>query len=167
MKIVPRLAVVLFLLFACVGCDQATKTIATEVLSPSPPLSFMNDLFRLQYAENAGAMLSLGANLPVNVRFFLFTVIAVVLLTGLLLFTLASRNLSRARVIALSIIMGGGFSNLLDRLFHEGVVIDFMNIGVGPIRTGIFNMADVAITLGMGILVYVGIQSQRGRRPVL
>lgn len=52
----------------------------------------------------------------------------------------------------MALFLGGGVSNLLDRLIH-GTVIDFMNVGIGPLRTGIFNVADMAIMLGAGIIV--------------
>lgn len=42
----------------------------------------------------------------------------------------------------------GGASNLFDRATNDGAVVDFLNVGVGPVRTGIFNIADMAILLG-------------------
>ena len=48
---------------------------------------------------------------------------------------------------------GGGFSNLFDRTVHGGYVVDFINVGFGALRTGIFNVADVAITVGVLLLV--------------
>lgn len=44
---------------------------------------------------------------------------------------------------------GGGVGNLIDRIFNEGRVIDFMNIGVGSLCTGVFNVADIAISFGV------------------
>ena len=41
--------------------------------------------------------------------------------------------------------------NLIDRIMNQGAVIDFMNIGIGPIRTGVFNVADLAILAGIFI----------------
>lgn len=43
--------------------------------------------------------------------------------------------------------------NLIDRVFQDGQVIDFLHLGVGTLRTGIFNVADVAITCGAMMLV--------------
>ena len=51
-------------------------------------------------------------------------------------------------------------SNLLDRITY-GKVIDFMNLGLGPVRTGIFNVADMAIMLGAAIVVVAGYCSDR------
>ena len=52
-----------------------------------------------------------------------------------------------------SLIFAGGASNLADRLLYDGYVVDFINIGIGSFRTGIFNIADVAITAGVVILL--------------
>jgi signal peptidase II len=51
------------------------------------------------------------------------------------------------------LIAAGGMGNLVDRVLREGRVIDFMNLGLGPVRTGIFNVADVQIMVGLGLLL--------------
>ena len=40
----------------------------------------------------------------------------------------------------------------------RGSVIDFLNVGVGPLRTGIFNVADMAILLGVGIFLFTKVR---------
>jgi signal peptidase II len=52
------------------------------------------------------------------------------------------------RFVALVLVLAGGVGNQLDRVLQAGLVTDFINLGVGPLRTGIFNVADVAITCG-------------------
>jgi signal peptidase II len=113
----------------------------------------MEGVFRLQYSENAGAFMSLGMDLSDSVRFWLLIIGVGVALTGMLQFVLFSREMDRFSVVAAALIIGGGFSNLLDRLYNDGLVVDFMNAGIGPVRTGIFNLADVAIMVGSGMLV--------------
>ena len=54
--------------------------------------------------------------------------------------------------MAVALLLAGGIGNLLDRLFHGGLVIDFLNMGIGPLRTGIFNVADMAIMAGFALL---------------
>jgi len=53
-----------------------------------------------------------------------------------------------------ALMWGGGASNLIDRA-SRGHVVDFLNLGVGSLRTGIFNVADVAVLLG-AVLIVVG-----------
>jgi signal peptidase II len=59
----------------------------------------------------------------------------------------------RWSVTGLTLLAAGGASNWADRVVH-GRVIDFMNVGIGPLRTGIFNVADVAIMLGVALLLF-------------
>jgi len=53
---------------------------------------------------------------------------------------------------ATSLMVGGGAGNLFDRATSGGV-IDFMNVGIGGVRTGIFNVAAVAILAGLVLLL--------------
>lgn len=148
MGIFKRLALVALILLACVGFDQGTKALAGEYLAGAPPISLLGDTVRLQYSENPGAMLGLGSRLPDAVRLWAFIVIIMVL-TVLLLLILRDENAGYGPAVALSFVLGGGVSNLLDRLFNQGAVVDFMNVGLANIRTGIFNVADVAILGGV------------------
>ncbi len=153
MKRVHRLYLILVVVTCCVGCDQVSKGVATKALKYSEPRTYLGNLFRLEYAENTGAFLSMGAKLPPFVRTWLFTVLSGVLLLILLVYVLLHRPFTRRHVFALSLILGGGSSNLIDRITNDGRVVDFMNLGIGNLRTGIFNFADVAIMLGMGLIV--------------
>ena len=56
-------------------------------------------------------------------------------------------------IVALSSVISGGIGNLIDRVWR-GSVIDFVYIGVGPIHTGVFNIADMAITGGLLVMLY-------------
>jgi signal peptidase II len=143
----------LALLLVTVGCDRVTKRLASTHLAERPALSYLGDTLRLEYAENPGAFLSLGSRLPEPVRFVVFKVGVAVALFGIL----AVAVLRRWRGYSLAGVMllfGGGISNLIDRVLH-GNVVDFASVGIGSLRTGIFNIADVAIMLG-GIFIVIG-----------
>jgi len=147
---------VLLVLALAVGCDQATKRLARQSLADAPPLSFLAGALRLEYAENAGGFLSLGAELPDRVRFFLFIPLVGVILAGSL--ALAPRSTSALQLWGLSLLAGGGAGNLIDRIAHDGRVVDFINLGLGPLRTGVFNLADVAVTTGVVLLAFSGLR---------
>ena len=151
---VPKTIVVLLITLTCVGCDQATKLVAKQYLAPAAFFSFAGDTFRLQYAENTGAFLSLGAALSDPWRHLVFTVVVGIFLLGLLGYLLFSRSLPSVAVICLSFVFAGGISNLIDRIAYGGRVVDFLNVGIGPLRTGIFNVADMAITFGALFLAF-------------
>ena len=146
-----------------IGCDQMSKRVASTHLVDTPRKSYLNDAFRLEYAENQGAFLSLGANLPPWARTALFTFgTGVVLLVGAV--SLFTHSWSRLAVIGICLYLAGGASNLLDRLV-DGRVIDFLNIGVGPLRTGVFNIADIAVMGGV-VLFLLG-HVRRARMPAV
>jgi signal peptidase II len=137
-----------------VGCDQVTKQIARTELRTEPRQSFLADTFRLDYAENPGAFLGLGGTLPGSLQFWLLTIGVGGLLLAMLVYLLWSRNLHTAPSIGLAMMVAGGLSNWFDRLMNEGRVVDFLNLGIGSLRTGIFNVADVAIMAGAAVLVF-------------
>jgi signal peptidase II len=144
--------IVLPIILVCIAVDQATKWLAWKYLAPRGFISLAGDTFRLQYAENTGAFLSLGSSLPEPWRHIVFTVLAGILLLALLAYLFLSRTLPRSYAACLSLVCGGGLSNLIDRIAYDGRVADFLNVGIGPIRTGIFNLADVAITFAAILL---------------
>ncbi len=148
-----KMFLIISVLCFCVGCDQATKVVAKDYLASAAPTSYAGDIFRLHYAENRGAFLSLGAILPEGARFWIFTILAGLVLLGLLIFIIVSSEKRPLPLTAYTLIVGGGFSNLIDRFLNDGAVVDFMNIGLGSLRTGIFNVADMAITTGVILLV--------------
>jgi signal peptidase II len=157
MSAVKKVVLILLILCSCVGCDQVTKTVARNHLASSSPVYLVGDVFRLQYTENAGALLGLGAGLPEAVRFWALIVLVGVALIGMLRFVWTSQEMNPMCITGIVLIIGGGFSNLLDRVLRGGAVIDFMNIGIGNVRTGIFNLADLAIMIGVGIMLAWGV----------
>ena len=153
MRSIPRFIVVILTLSCCVGCDQVSKSAARTMLHSGVTESLFSDSLRLQLTENPGSFLSLGASLPEHLRFTLFTAAVAVILVGLVCAALFARRLSTSRFVALALVAGGGISNLIDRLFYDGRVTDFLNVGIGSFRTGIFNPADMAILAGALLLV--------------
>lgn len=139
------------LLFA-LGCDQATKHVAEARLDPFQPISLWSDLVRFELVPNVGGFLSLGQNLPETVRTALFSVLVPASLALICFWLLRDGQASGRMVAGLGLVAGGGVGNWLDRL-AQGAVTDFVSIGVGPLRTGIFNLADVLIFLGIGFLL--------------
>ncbi len=150
------------LIAACTACDRVTK-VAAASLRGQMPVVYAGGIMTLSYAENRGAMLSLGAGLPEHTRFLLFTAGVAILLAGIAGFLLFSPGLTRSRVTALSLILAGGGSNLFDRLLHNGRVVDFVTLGADGIRTGIFNLADLTIIAGASLLVITMFRQQRAQ----
>ncbi|NOY84799.1 MAG: signal peptidase II [Nitrospirae bacterium] len=160
-----RLTLFLLISSLCVGCDQVTKQIATNHLQQSGILSFLGDILRFQYMENSGAFLGLGNTLPPETRFWLFTVLNGGVLLALGYWIMSNTLLIRAEFIAFTLILAGGIGNQIDRMMNQGQVIDFINVGIGSIRTGIFNVADMAISLGVVLMLRFMFQDRDNIRP--
>lgn len=134
-----------------IGCDQVTKGLAVSHLRGTPEQTFLGGSIRLEYAQNTGAFLSLGAGWPAGIRTAAFTAGTAIILLFCVA-AIARSHGKRLAVVGLSLVIAGGVSNLVDRVVH-GWVIDFLNVGIGPLRTGIFNVADMAIMLGITLAV--------------
>ena len=124
------------LLICCVGCDQVTKHFAKETLHGRPPQSFAFDTFRLEYALNPGGFLSRPQ--PCTSPSLLGIVALNAMFLAAAFYILATKwNMHFVKFVALVFLMAGGIGNLIDRALHNGLVTDFANLGVGPVRTGI------------------------------
>ena len=154
MRAVTRCAMVALVLISCVACDQTSKSVARQYLPGTGIHSYFGDTFRLEYAQNSGAFLSLGDSLPPAVRYDALVIGVGAFLTVLMAWAVLSACLSGSVRIAIAAIGAGGASNLIDRIRFDGTVTDFLNLGVGSLRTGIFNVADVILMVGLVLLVF-------------
>ena len=120
--------------------DQITKFLA-KILIGEKTIVLVKNILHLNLTKNTGAAFSLlqGNN-------FILTLLGLVILCVLVYYLFHS---GRDEAIALSMIIGGAIGNLIDRVLHEGV-IDFIQISIWPI----FNLADVAISVGAILLIY-------------
>ncbi len=134
------------------GLDRLTKILAVEFLKGHPPMNFLGGIFKLIYAENTGAFLSMGANFPIVLKYILLAIIPILVCFAGLYWCLFKEK-DTFRCILFTSVIAGGLGNLLDRLFNNFRVIDFMNFGIGNLRTGILNVADLSITFGVLIFI--------------
>ena len=153
------------ILFCSVGIDQATKFWAENALDRTRTISMAGDMFRIQYAENPGAFLGLGGNLSPSARFWLLTAVNAGFLAIIGGILITRWDMDQAHFIALGLLLSGGIGNLVDRTTQNGLVTDFLNVGLGPVRTGIFNVADMAIMAGAGLLFWLSFQHEMHHEP--
>ncbi|MFO1020169.1 MAG: signal peptidase II [Planctomycetales bacterium] len=156
-----RFVLGVFVLLACLGCDQATKKLATDNLRGRPGRSYLMDTVRLEYALNSGGFLSVGNNLSPEVRRWVFVGFNSAMLLGLTCFVVWHWNSKLPVFVAGVSVLAGGIGNLIDRVTNQGLVTDFLNVGLGPVRSGIFNVADMAVTGGVIVLIL----AMRGEKP--
>jgi signal peptidase II len=134
------------IIFLTIAIDQGTKVLARDTLMNVAPMR--RGVLTLLHTENTGAFLSIGANLPANVRHLVFDgLVSVGLLAAL--FVLFTGRMPATDDVAIAFIIGGGAGNLIDRFRFNGRVTDFIYLAAGPLHTGVFNIADMAITGGV------------------
>jgi signal peptidase II len=150
-KTIASRVAALCLLLTTIGCDRVTKRLATDHLQATASHSYLGDVIRLEYAENPGAFLSMGSRLPEWARKVVFEVCVPLVLVALGAVALRQRWTGML-LIGSSLVFAGGISNCIDRMARDSVV-DFISLGVGPLRTGIFNVADVAVLLGTVLIL--------------
>ena len=157
LKTSHRLFILFLILITVVVVDQWTKALAVEHLVGKAPMMYLGGVFQLVYAENPGAFLGMGGDMPRSIRFVVFGLFVLVGLV-VMLWSLVKNKMNLSDLLAYSFILAGGIGNVIDRLTHEnGHVIDFlfMDFQLAPFtRTGVFNIADVAIVFGFFIAIY-------------
>lgn len=149
---IVRVIVLVSLVVCVAACDQFFKTVVRRELTFGEYQEVIGSSFMLTNVENTGAMLGLGADLPYLSKLLLLALLPLVLLTLLFIRVLIDKDISWDFAIAFACVIGGGVGNLYDRIFR-GSVTDFMYIDLGVLKTGIFNVADVAVTIGLLVLM--------------
>ena len=157
-----RLIVVLVAVVVTVGLDQWTKYLATVYLQGEPDQFYFGDVLRLTHVHNTGAFLSIGAGLNDFWRPVLLNLFPALLLILLLYYIFREKFLNRWQVVALALIVGGGLSNIVDRLLY-GHVVDMLHLKAFGLQTGIFNVADMAIMAGMFIMLPFALRPAPGK----
>lgn len=156
-----RILIILFLVLTNIGCDQVSKKMVRSSVEQGDRIELINDNFILMNVENEGAFLSWGDDFSPLVKNILLLGLPVLMLLIALIYIFFEKNISRLNLVGWSFVIGGGIGNLFDRIKY-GSVTDFLFIDLGGVfRTGVFNMADVSIMVGMGFLILYYIQDSR------
>jgi signal peptidase II len=143
-----------------IAADRITKLLAVEFLKNRNPIELLNGIIVIGYTENTGAFLSLGRGWPEVLKYILLLYIPLAVCLSVFIYCLFVEK-DKIRTILLMSIISGGIGNLVDRLLNKFSVIDFLNFGIGSLRTGILNVADLSITFGAIALVIYKIVSNR------
>ena len=151
-----KLRYVVFLLAASliVSADQLTKIWIRS--HPEGHLIVDTGFFRLVHINNTGAVFGLFQGHSFALAIFASVIIAVLLFYGFFIyrhFPFLDTILGR---LALGLILGGAVGNLTDRI-RMGEVIDFIDMGIGNYRWPVYNLADIYITIGMFVLIFINI----------
>jgi len=134
--------------------DQVSKFLVRAYVIPRSETSILGDYFTLHNVENSGAFLGMGSDFNPTLKIILLLILPIVVLGLVLVHVFKEKTMDKVSLIGFSCIIGGGLANIYDRLVY-GEVTDFFHIDLGGVfKTGIFNVADMSVMLGMGLLIY-------------
>ena len=135
-------------LAAAIILDQWSKWIVSGRMALGTSIEVLGRFFRLTYIHNPNA--AFGIALFGGGFHLIFSIVAL----GLLLFVRYKTPRSqRGSRIALTLILGGAIGNLIDPL-RMGEVVDFFDFAIGRYHWPVFNVADIAVTVGVFLLLF-------------
>ena len=141
-RVGPRFyAVALFVL----ALDQFTKQWIVQSMQRLESRRILGDFFRLTYVHNDGA--AFGLNLGGR---WSFVVVTILVAAFIVLYYARTERTLTARW-ALALILGGALGNLADRV-RIGEVVDFLHLSLKGVSWPIFNVADIGVSVGVGLL---------------
>jgi signal peptidase II len=130
--------------------DCASKRVAVEQLAPAyVPHDVFGDVVRFTLAYNQRAAMGLSAGTASR---WILAAIAMAMLISVAIWVLRTDRQDPRLFTGIALVAAGALGNLVDRLRWDRGVVDFIDIGVGDTRFWIFNVADVAITVGAIVL---------------
>jgi len=139
-------------LLTVVVLDQATKAMVMDRFAMFEMLPVIPGLFNLTYLTNTGAAFGMLAGAKSIWRQVFFVGVAVAAVVILFYSYRQFRSQGRIFAHAIGLIAGGAVGNLIDRL-RFGAVVDFLDFYVGTHHWPAFNVADSAITIGVGLFI--------------
>ncbi|WNJ16985.1 signal peptidase II [Pontibacter sp. G13] len=160
-KRIAKILGILAIVILNIAADQWSKIVVREDIQTNEIIEVIGHNLILTKVENTGAFLSLGSQLPPVIKDILLMYVPMIALLGVLVMLLFFNTLDKYKTIGLAFVVGGGIGNMYDRLIY-GSVTDFLHIDLGsiwglPLRTGIFNVADMSIMFGMGLILVMSL----------
>ena len=140
--------------------DQLTKLLVYGYLKPHESLEITSFL-SITHVHNYGAAFSFLANEDGWQQMFLVTVSSLASL-AIIIWMLKTSQVNVSKLIALSLILSGAIGNLIDRA-ALGFVIDFIDLHYQDFYWPVFNVADIAISLGVVLLLLVDFKKEKSK----
>lgn len=145
---------------AVIGLDQLSKHWVVQAFSYGDSLP-LTSFFNLVRAHNSGAAFSFLAGAGGWQRLFFITVASVA--SAVIFHLLRKHHRQTLFCLALSLVLGGALGNLIDRV-RWGYVVDFLDFFYGSYHWPAFNVADMAITGGVMLLILDSLRQTRDKK---
>ena len=167
MKLSKRFIYIIVVIILTIILDQVSKVLVRANIEPrtktstGEQISLIGENFIMMNVENEGAFLGMGSDLNEPLRIILLLILPILVLGFVLRYILKDKTLDNWSLFAFASIIGGGIANVFDRIVY-GSGTDFFYIKLTELlRTGIFNMADLSVTTGMIILIFVSFKKKK------
>jgi signal peptidase II len=128
------------------------RSVVQAAMALGQEIPVIPGLFSLRYVRNPGAAFGLFAAAPAKFRLPFFLGVAIFALFAITVIYLREGHESRRLRLGLAMLAGGAGANLLERLL-VGEVVDYLDVYVGTYHWPTFNLADIAINVGVGLLL--------------
>ncbi|MCI0602036.1 signal peptidase II [bacterium] len=132
--------------------DQTTKKIVTQGMMQHESITVIPDFLNITYIHNRGAVFGLGSSVTSPYLSWGLSILSVVSLAVILVYFLRLNVRNPRMFFGLALVLGGALGNLYDRLLY-GYVIDFIDLHWFEHHWPFFNIADMSICIGVGLLL--------------
>jgi signal peptidase II len=137
---------------AIVFLDQASKMVIVRALQYGQAVSIIPGFFDIVFVLNPGAAFGFLGTLSAGVRNPFFILVSLVAAVVIVFYHARYIRANRWVSFALALVLGGAAGNLIDRVRY-GMVVDFLDVHIGQYHWPAFNVADSAISVGVGLMV--------------
>ncbi len=128
-----------------IALDQITKYLVINNIGPNDTVTVIKNVFEFVYVKNTGGAFSI-----LNNATWLLSIVSIIFCIGVVVYFIKVKPKEKNICLALSMMFAGALGNAIDRIFR-GFVVDFIKTSF--INFPVFNVADIAITVGAVILV--------------
>ena len=140
--------------------DQVSKILIRNNVEQYSDIKLIGEYFILTNVENSGAFLGMGSGFSPIMKSVFLIILPIIVLISIIIYVYRDKEIDKVSLIGFSIIIGGGIGNIFDRIIY-GSVTDFLFIDLGGIfKTGIFNIADLAVTTGMILILLMSFKNK-------
>ncbi len=139
---------------AAIALDQITKLLVMQNIGKGASVEVIRGVFHLTYTENRGAAFGM-----LSQHRWIFMLLSAVAIVAIFLYLWKEKPKSTLMRLSLGMILGGGIGNMIDRVIR-GFVVDFIDIKFIPLWNYIFNVADIFVCVGCGLLILYLIRAE-------
>jgi len=143
--------ILLIVFFLIIALDQSTKLIIQQTLPLHQKVEVISGFFNLIHVRNAGGAFGIFGGEKGPVGSVLFVVASLIAVGILVILFLRVKEHEKTLAFSLALLLSGAIGNLIDRVSY-GEVVDFLDFHVSSYHWPAFNIADSAISIGIGLM---------------